>query len=57
MNIEEGVVNHEFVRVKYEVKSVCEKIVKAGLPLELALVLAMGESYDMGKGKVEFFVR
>lgn len=57
LNIDEGVVSHEFVRVKYDVKSVCEKIVKVKLPLELALVLALGESYDMGKGKVEFFAK
>ncbi|MEN3008130.1 metallophosphoesterase family protein [Pseudothermotoga sp.] len=57
LNVERGVIDHQFVRVKYDVKSVCERIVKAGLPLELALVLALGESYDMGKGKVEFFVR
>jgi len=39
------------VRVTYDVKPTVEKIVKAGLPVELAAVLALGQTFDMGAGK------
>jgi len=48
MNIENGVTSWSFVKVPYDVKTTCEKIIQRGLPTELAVVLALGQSYDMG---------
>lgn len=58
LNVEKGVVSYEFIRVPYDVKTTCEKMALYGLPAELAVVLALGSSYNMGKvdsGK-QFFV-
>lgn len=49
--VESGVYWYEFVRVPYDVKTTVEKIVKASLPVELATVLALGQTFDMGEGK------
>jgi len=49
--VDNGVYWYEFVRVTYDVKTTVEKIVKAGLPVELAAVLALGQTFDMGEGK------
>ncbi|WP_448374452.1 metallophosphoesterase family protein [Fervidobacterium sp.] len=49
--VDNGVYWYEFVHVKYDVKTVVEKIVKAGLPVELATVLALGQTFDMGEAK------
>lgn len=51
LNIEKGVFNYEFVKVKYDVKTTVEKIIKVGLPVELATVLALGGTFNMGKAK------
>jgi len=51
LNIDNGVYWYEFVHVKYDVKVVVEKIVKVGLPVELATVLALGQTFDMGNAK------
>lgn len=58
LDAERNVVSYEFVRVPYDVKTTCEKIAQNGLPAELATVLALGSSYDMGKTNVAktFFV-
>jgi len=58
IKVEKGVLSYEFVRVRYDLKTTCEKIVKAGIPIELALVLALGQTYDMGKAQLakSFFV-
>ncbi|ODN30992.1 metallophosphoesterase family protein [Fervidobacterium thailandense] len=42
---------YEFVFVEYDVKRTVEKLVKAGLPVELGTVLALGQTFDMGPGK------
>ncbi|MGB9789152.1 metallophosphoesterase family protein [Thermotoga caldifontis] len=52
--VEKGVVQFELVRVAYDVKKTIEKIVSRDLPLELATVLALGQSFNMGRGKVDF---
>jgi len=49
--VDNGVYWYEFARVTYDVKTTVEKIVKAGLPVELAVVLALGQTFDMGEGK------
>jgi putative phosphoesterase len=49
LNIESNVYHHEFRKVDYNVKKTCEKIIEKGLPIELALFLALGSPYDMGK--------
>ncbi|PLV60397.1 metallophosphoesterase [Thermotoga sp. KOL6] len=56
VEVNKGVVWFEFVRVSYDVKKTVEKIVKNGLPVELATVLALGQTFDMGPGKPEFFL-
>lgn len=52
--VEKGVAQFELVRVAYDVKKTIEKIVSRDLPLELATVLALGQSFNMGRGKVNF---
>ncbi|SHE65826.1 phosphoesterase, MJ0936 family [Marinitoga hydrogenitolerans DSM 16785] len=49
LNLNNGVYNYEFIKVKYDVKTTVEKIIRAGLPVELATVLALGGTFDMGK--------
>lgn len=58
VEVEKGVISYEFVRLSYDVKRTCEKIARVGLPAELAVVLALGSGYDMGKGTMAktFFV-
>jgi putative phosphoesterase len=51
LNIENGIFNYEFVKVKYDVKTTIEKIIKVGLPVELAVVLALGRTFNMGESK------
>lgn len=53
LTIDSGVFSYQFVHVKYNVKSVIEKIISVGLPVELATVLALGETFEMGKSKKE----
>ncbi|MGM0641573.1 MAG: metallophosphoesterase family protein [Thermotogota bacterium] len=53
INIEKGVVSHEFVKVDYDIKTTIEKINKSGLPAELGTVLALGRTFDMGPIKKE----
>lgn len=48
VDVERGSFQHKFIRVDYDIKKTCEKIAKAGLPAELAVVLALGANYDMG---------
>lgn len=56
VEVVKGTVQFEIVRVPYDVKTTVEKIVKRNLPLELATVLALGQSFDMGHGSVSFFL-
>ena len=51
LNVEKGIYNYEFIKVKYDVKTTVEKIVKVGLPVELATVLALGGTFNMGDSK------
>lgn len=51
LDIEKGVVSHEFVKVDYDVKTTIEKINKVGLPPELGTVLALGRTFNMGPSK------
>lgn len=51
LDINNGVYNYEFVKVKYDVKTTVEKIIQVGLPVELATVLALGGTFNMGKSK------
>jgi putative phosphoesterase len=51
LNVDNGVYWYEFVYVKYDLKAVVEKIVRAGLPIELGTVLALGQTFDMGHAK------
>lgn len=51
LNVEKGIYNYEFIKVKYDVKTTVEKIVKVGLPVELATVLALGGTFNMGYSK------
>jgi putative phosphoesterase len=51
LNIEKGVVSHEFVKVNYDIKTTIEKINKVGLPAELGTVIALGKNFDMGPSK------
>ncbi|AEX85010.1 phosphoesterase, MJ0936 family [Marinitoga piezophila KA3] len=52
MDIFNGIYFYEFIKVKYNVKTTIEKIVNVGLPVELAVVLALGKTYNMGKAKI-----
>ncbi|AIY86498.1 MULTISPECIES: metallophosphoesterase [unclassified Thermotoga] len=54
VDVENGTISFEIVRVKYDVKTTVEKIARNGLPVELATVLALGQTFDMGPGKVTF---
>lgn len=58
VEVTKGVIWYEFIRVAYDVKKTCEKIAKMRLPAELAVVLALGSGYDMGKSTAteSFFV-
>lgn len=51
IEINNGVYSHKFRRVKYNTQKTCEKIISSGLPIELALVIALGSTYDMGSSK------
>ncbi|ONN27072.1 metallophosphatase [Thermosipho affectus] len=51
LEIENGVVSYKFKFVEYNIKTVVEKIVKKGLPIELGVVLALGKTFDMGEAK------
>lgn len=51
LNVENGIFNYEFIKVKYDVKTTVEKIINVGLPVELATVLALGGTFNMGKAK------
>lgn len=51
LNVDNGVYWYEFRFVEYDVKTTVEKIIKAGLPVELATVLALGQTFDMGPSK------
>ncbi|BBE31468.1 phosphoesterase [Tepiditoga spiralis] len=51
IDINNGVYSHEFRRIKYDTKKTCEKIINTGLPIELALVIALGSTYNMGNSK------
>jgi len=53
IEIDKGVFNYKFKFVEYEVKKTVEKIIKVGLPVELATVLTLGSTFDMGKSKNE----
>ncbi|HBT39295.1 MAG: metallophosphoesterase family protein [Pseudothermotoga sp.] len=57
VEVRRGTVQAHIVKVPYDVKKTVEKIVKNNLPLELATVLALGQTFDMGPGKIEFSVR
>lgn len=60
IDLDKGALKYEFVRVKYPVKLTIEKLAKYKLPMELATVLALGSSFDMGESrkenKQEFFL-
>lgn len=58
VEVKKGVLSYEFVRIAYDVKKTCEKIAQVGLPAELAVVISLGCTYDMGKSKImrNFFV-
>ncbi|NUV00168.1 metallophosphatase [Marinitoga sp. 1154] len=51
LEINNGIYNYEFIKVKYDVKKTVEKIIEVGLPVELATVLALGGTFNMGKSK------
>jgi len=53
LNNDDSVYWYEFVFVEYDVKKTIEKIVNAKLPVELATVLALGQTFDMGISKVQ----
>ncbi|MFN6992011.1 MAG: metallophosphoesterase family protein [Fervidobacterium sp.] len=52
LNLDNGTFWYEFVHVNYNIKAVVEKIVEAGLPIELGTVLALGGTFNMGPEKV-----
>lgn len=52
LHVDDVVYWYEFVFVEYDVKKTVEKIVKAGLPVELGMVLALGQTFDMGPGRI-----
>ncbi|QTA37507.1 metallophosphoesterase family protein [Thermosipho ferrireducens] len=47
VEFDRGVYSYSFEIVKYDVKTTIEKIIKAGLPEELAIILALGETFNM----------
>ncbi|MDK2946107.1 MAG: hypothetical protein PWQ85_879 [Geotoga sp.] len=51
LEIDRGVFSYKFKFVEYNVKKTVEKIVKVGLPVELATVLALGSTFNMGPSK------
>ncbi|GAB6188964.1 metallophosphoesterase family protein [Marinitoga arctica] len=51
LNIYNGIYDYEFIKVKYDVKTTIEKIINVGLPVELATVLALGGTFNMGQSK------
>ncbi len=51
LEIDKGVFSYRFKFVEYDVKKTVEKIVKVGLPIELATVLALGTTFNMGPSK------
>ncbi|NLH36576.1 MAG: metallophosphoesterase family protein [Thermotogaceae bacterium] len=53
LNIDDSVYWYESVFVEYDVKKTIEKIVSAKLPIELAMVLALGQTFDMGPSKFQ----
>ncbi|AJG40906.1 metallophosphatase [Thermotoga sp. RQ7] len=57
VDVKSGVISFETIRVVYDVKTTVEKIAKKGLPIELATVLALGQTFDMGPGKVTFTLK
>ena len=52
VDIDSGVLKYEFVRVEYPVKRTIEKLAKHQLPIELAVVLSLGATFDMGKSHI-----
>ncbi len=56
VEVKRGTVQAQIVRVPYDVKKTIEKIAKNNLPMELATVLALGQTFDMGPGKVNFLL-
>ncbi|OAA31566.1 metallophosphatase [Kosmotoga arenicorallina S304] len=60
IDVNKGTLKYEFVRVEYPIKITIEKLAKHELPMELATVLALGSSFDMGESrkenKQEFFL-
>ncbi|AKI97770.1 metallophosphoesterase family protein [Kosmotoga pacifica] len=51
VDVNKGSLKHEFVRVSYPVKITIEKLAKHKLPMELATVLALGTTFDMGESR------
>ncbi|MBO8160779.1 MAG: metallophosphoesterase family protein [Thermosipho sp. (in: Bacteria)] len=51
LTVDKGVFEYSFKFVEYDVRRTVEKIIKVGLPVELATVLALGKTFDMGEGK------
>ena len=54
VEVRDGIVSYEVVRVPYDVKRTVEKIAERGLPPELGTVLALGRTYNMGSPNVSF---
>lgn len=57
VDVKSGAISFETIKVAYDVKTTVEKIAKKGLPIELATVLALGRTFDMGPGKVTFTLK
>lgn len=53
LNIDDFVYSYEFVFVEYDVKKTIEKILSEKLPVELAIVLVLGQIFDMGPSKLQ----
>ncbi|SHH52545.1 metallophosphoesterase family protein [Thermosipho atlanticus] len=51
LTVNNGVFEYSFKFIEYNVRKTVEKIIKVGLPVELATVLSLGETFDMGEGK------
>ncbi|ABR30630.1 metallophosphatase [Thermosipho melanesiensis] len=51
LEVDKDVFSYRFKFVEYNIKKTIEKIIKVGLPVELATVLALGKTLDMGKAK------
>ncbi|HOO74270.1 MAG TPA: metallophosphoesterase family protein [Tepiditoga sp.] len=49
IDIKDGVFSYEFIKIDYDYRKTIEKIVSVGLPNELATVIALGNTYKMGK--------